>query len=100
MFTTLRTMRLPAERSFSTAWRKCCWKARRYAERRRQVDVEDGVPLLVAHLLDDRVPRVAGIVDHDMAVAERVDRRLDDAVAEIGLGDVAVAHHGLAAEPL
>ncbi|MND05909.1 hypothetical protein D3C83_269680 [compost metagenome] len=29
MFTTLRTMRLPSERSFSTAWRKCCWKARR-----------------------------------------------------------------------
>ena len=66
-------------------------------ERRGQVDVEDRVPLLVAHLLDDRVPGVAGIVHDDMAVAERVDRRLDDAIAEVGLGDVAVAGHRLAA---
>ena len=70
------------------------------AERRRQVNVEDGVPLLVAHLLDDAVPGVAGVVDHDMAVAEGVDRGLDDAVAEVGLGDVAVAGHRLAAHLL
>ena len=70
------------------------------AERRRQMDVEDGVPLLVGHLLDDRVPGVAGIVHHDMAAAEGVDRGLDDAVAEVGLGDVAGAGHRLAAQLL
>ena len=70
------------------------------AERRGEMDVEDGVPLLVAHLLDDRVPGVAGVVHHDMAVAEGVDRGLDDAVAEVGLGDVAVAGHRLAAHLL
>lgn len=42
-------------------------------------------------------PGVAGIVHHDMAVAERVDGRLHDAVAEIRLGDVAVAGHRPAA---
>ena len=70
------------------------------AERRGQVNVEDGVPLLVAHLLDDRVPGVAGVVHDDVAVAEGIDRRLDDAVAEVGLGDVAVAGHRLAAHLL
>src|SRR5262249_37983430 len=70
------------------------------AERRGQVDVEDGVPLLVAHLLDNRVPGVAGVVHNHMAAAEGVDRGLDDAVAEVGLGDVAVAGHCLAAHLL
>ena len=91
-------MRLPAERSFSTCLAEMLLEGAQDAERRGQVDVEDGVPLLVAHLLDDRVPGVAGVVHHDMAVAEGVDRGLDDAVAEVGLGDVAVAGHRLAAQ--
>ncbi len=36
------------------------------AERRGQVAVQDGVPLLVGHLLDHVVPGVAGVVDDDV----------------------------------
>jgi hypothetical protein len=93
-------MRLPSARSFSTCLAEMLLEGAQDAERRGQVDVEDGVPLLVAHLLDDRVPGVAGVVDHDMAAAEGVDRGLDDAVAEVGLGDVAGAGHRLAAHLL
>ena len=61
------------------------------AERRGQMHVENRVPLVVGHLLDHAVPGVAGVVDEDVAAAEAVDRGLDDALAEVGRGDVAVA---------
>ena len=40
------------------------------AKRRGHVAVDDRVPLLVGHLLDHVVPRVAGIVDDDVDALE------------------------------
>jgi len=40
--------------------------ARKDPERRFQVDIEHRVELLVAHLLDQAVPSVAGVVDDDV----------------------------------
>ncbi|MCY1455343.1 hypothetical protein D9M71_724720 [compost metagenome] len=56
--------------------------------------VEDGVPLLVAHLLDHIVPGVAGVVDDDVDAAKVVDRSLDEAVGEIDRRDTAHASDG------
>jgi len=57
-------------------------------ERRGSVQVDNGMPLLVRHLVDDAVPCVARVVDDDV----------DLAVAEVcgvfdELGDVGVVHH-------
>lgn len=40
------------------------------------VDGEDSVPLLVGNLVDDAVPRVAGVVDNDVDLAVAKLRRL------------------------
>ena len=61
-------------------------------ERRGCVQVHDGVPLLVRHLVDHAVPRVARVVDDDvdLAVAEVggfLDERLDVRVVEYVAGD-------------
>ena len=47
-----------------------------HAERHHGVDVEHRLELLVGHLVDRRVERVAGVVDDDVDLPERVDRRL------------------------
>jgi hypothetical protein len=67
-------------------------------ERRGRVQIDNGVPLLVGHLVDYTVPCVARIVDDDvdLAVAEfggLLDERLDVGVVE----DVAADCDGLAA---
>jgi hypothetical protein len=56
-------------------------------ERRGRVQVHNGVPLLVRHLVDDAVPCIARVVDDDvyLAVAEVggfLDERLDVRVVE------------------
>ena len=56
------------------------------------MQVHDGVPLLVRHLVDHAVPRVARVVDDDvdLAVAEVggfLDERLDVRVVEYVAGD-------------
>ena len=60
-----------------------------HPERHDGVDVEHRLELLVGHLVRDAVPRVAGVVDEDVDLAEGVDRLLDDLVAGAGLGQVA-----------
>src|SRR5690606_2537599 len=65
-------------------------------ERRLEVHVQDGVPLLVGHLLHDRVPRVAGVVDDDVQSAELLDRGVDEPLGEAVLGDTADTRDGLA----
>jgi hypothetical protein len=64
------------------------------------VDVHDGVPLLVAHLLDDIVPGVAGVVDDDVEPAELFRRDVHDALAEVLGRHVAVAGDRPATQPL
>ncbi|MNT51778.1 hypothetical protein D3C72_1887640 [compost metagenome] len=59
--------------------------------------VDDGVPLLVGHLLDDVVPGVAGVVDDDVDALEILDSRLDQALREIRGGHAAHARHRFAA---
>ena len=70
------------------------------AERRGQMAVQDGVPLLVGHFLDDVVPGVAGIVHDDVEALVGLHRGCDEPVREIGGGDVADAGDSLAAQGL
>ena len=100
MFTTLRTIRVPCLRSVLDGGPEVVGEGAQDAEGRRDVDVDDGVPLLVGHPLDDVVPRVAGIVDDDVDAAEALDRGVHDALAEVRRGDIAVAGHRPAAELL
>ena len=46
-----------------------------HLERYDGVDLEHGAELLVAHLVEHPVPRVAGVVDDDVELAERVERQ-------------------------
>jgi hypothetical protein len=62
------------------------------------VDVEHRLELLVGHVVDDSVPGVAGVVDEDVDLPERVDGLLHDVVAGAGLGQVARHGDGLAAD--
>jgi hypothetical protein len=70
------------------------------AEGRGHVNVHDRVPLLVGHLLDDVVPRVARVVHDHVEPAEALDRGAHDALAEVLGGHVAVAGHRAAARLL
>ena len=49
------------------------------------------------HLLDRRVPGVAGIVDDDVETAEGFDGGVDEAIGEARFGDAAVDRDGFAA---
>jgi hypothetical protein len=56
------------------------------------MEVDNGMPLLVRHLVDDAVPRVPGVVDDDvdLAVAELCgfgNERFDVGVVEHVAGD-------------
>src|SRR5690349_8473866 len=66
-------------------------------KRRRRVHVEHRVPLLVGHLLDHGVPRIAGVVDDDVERAVAVERGGDEARRELRRRDVAHARDGVAA---
>ena len=101
MLTTLRHgTGSPAAVAFLTAGRDDRLCGTQDPERRFEVHIEDGVPLFVGHLLDHRVPGVAGVVDDDVQAAEVVDRGGDEAFAEVGVGDAADAGYGLPARGL
>src|SRR6058998_3307920 len=52
-----------------------------------QVDGDDRVPLLLAHVEDHPVAQDAGVVHQDVDRAELLDRRLDDALGGREVGD-------------
>src|SRR3712207_3541219 len=66
------------------------------AERRDQVDVEHPLEPVVAHLVDGRVERVAGVVDDDVDAAPGVDGGLDELVRRALLRQVAAEDGRLA----
>jgi len=53
------------------------------------VDVEHGPELVVAGVLDGRIPGVAGVVDDDVEAAETLQGRGHEPFAEVGRGHVA-----------
>src|ERR1700754_2057502 len=61
-------------------------------ERCREVHIQDGVPLLVGHLLYDVVPGVPGVVDHDVETTELSYGRGDEPLGERRFGNAAGAH--------
>ena len=69
-----------------------------HPERDDGVDLEHRLELLVAHLVDDSVPGVAGVVDDRVDRAERLDRGLDELVAGSLGGQVAAEDGGLAVD--
>ena len=65
----------------------------RHVEGAVEVHLDDGVPVDRAHAVEDAVAQDAGVVDHAVDAAEVVDRRLDDALGALRVGDaVAVGH--------
>ena len=52
------------------------------------MDVDDRVPLGLGHVRQHPVAQDAGVVDQDVEVAERVDRRSDHALGTLEVGDV------------
>jgi hypothetical protein len=94
MFTTLRQgTGEPLARALLTSPEMIGWAARRTRNGAFRCTSSDGVPLLVGHLLDDRVPRVAGVVDDDVEAAEAVHRGLREPLGEARRGDVAGNRH-------
>ena len=63
-----------------------------------EVDGDDGVPLGLGHVDDHPVAQDAGVVDQDVEVAERLDRRVDQALGAFPVGHVVGVDDGLAAE--
>ena len=68
-----------------------------HVERPRQVDAQDLVPVVDAHLPDGAVDGDAGVVDEDVEAAVLVDDFLDDALAVVGVADVALVQRQRAA---
>ena len=62
-----------------------------------EVHPDDVVPLLLAHVDEEPVPQDAGVVDQHVEVAERLDRRLDQALAALPVGHVVTVGDGTAA---
>ena len=61
-----------------------------------QVDPDGDVPLILAAAHDHAVAHHAGVVDHDIEPAERVDGRLDQALGAIPVGDIVAIGDGRA----
>src|SRR3546814_7207573 len=57
-----------------------------------QIDLDDALPILVAHLVPDGVAQDAGIVDDRVDAAEFGDRILDDARGILRIGDRSEEH--------
>ena len=55
-----------------------------------EVDAEDFVPVVDAHFPDGPVDGDAGVVDEDVQAAVLVDDFFDDALAVVGVADVAL----------
>ena len=62
------------------------------------MDVDHLLELLVGHLVDRRVDRVAGVVDQDVDLAPLVDDLLDELVADAGRRQVAAEHQRVAGD--
>ena len=62
-----------------------------------QMDRDDGIEIRFTHAVENLVAQDAGIVDHDIDLAELVDRLLDDPVRAVPFADAIAVHHGLAA---
>ncbi len=58
-------------------------------ERRHQVNVEHRLKLLVARLLNDVVPGVAGVVDDNVQASEGLDSLGDETLRQRRVGKVA-----------
>jgi hypothetical protein len=69
----------------------------RHVEGALEVDVEHRLELLLRHVLERRVAQDARVVDDDVDLAERVERRLHDGLAALRRGHRVVVGHGLAA---
>ena len=65
-----------------------------------QVDVDDGVPLLLGHVDEDAVPQDAGVVDQHVQVAERFHGAVDQALPAFPVGHVVGVGDGFAAHAL
>jgi len=63
-----------------------------------EMDVQHREPLLRLHLVEHRVPQDAGIVDHDVELAEAVDGGADDALRRVPVRDRVGADRSLTAE--
>ena len=59
-----------------------------------------GVDQVGRHVVERLVAQDAGVVDHDVDGAERVDGRLHDGLAALGRGDAVAVGDGLAPERL
>src|SRR5262245_11347352 len=59
------------------------------------MDGENCLPLLVAHFVNHRIPRVTGIVDDDVDGAEFLNRRIDDQIRKGAVCDIAWDAYGL-----
>ena len=69
-------------------------------ERALEVHLDDRVPLLLGHVGEHPVPQDAGVVDHDVQVAERLDRGVDQPLGALPRRDVVAVGDRLAAHPL
>ena len=63
-----------------------------------EMDVDDGVEVLLAHVEDHAVAQDAGVVDHDVEFAEIVQRALDDALGGFEIADALETGDRFAAE--
>ena len=62
-----------------------------------EVDVDDGVPLLLGHVDDDSIAQDAGVVDEDVEVAEGLDGRVHEALRALPRRDAVAVRDGLPA---
>ncbi len=62
-----------------------------------EVDADDEVEVLLAHVEEHPVPQEPGVVHQDVELPEPVDRRLHEAERVVPVGDVAVVGHRFAA---
>ena len=67
------------------------------AERPLEVDLDDGVPLLLGHVRQHPVAQDAGVVDHDVQVAEPLDCGVDQPLGALPGRDVVAVGDGLTA---
>src|SRR5258706_715564 len=66
-------------------------------KRRGEVNVDHRVPLLVGHVLYDRVPGIARVVDDDIDAAERLGAGLYQPIRKLNVRDAARSYDSLAA---
>src|ERR1700736_1661618 len=70
----------------------------RQVESALEMDAEDRVEVLLAHVEDHAVAQDSGVVDHDVELAEVVQRALDDALGGLEIADALEVGARFAAE--